>query len=157
MNKSEIGLLRKNRENQAMGFSVSSRQSAIGMAMQRKTAGRRGTVLVETALVLLILITLIIGGMDFAIQFHVRHLMTGAAREAARYLAVRNGTEAQAKTAALNQLKGYNPDYFTITCSEAAGDVTVNISVLRKDISIGFFPGESGATITAETTMRKEI
>jgi len=157
MNKSEIRLFRKNRENQARGFSVGGRRSAIGMAMQKNPARRRGTAIVETALVLGILVLLIIGGMDFAIQFHVRHVMTSAAREAARYLAVRNGTEAQAKTAALNQLKGYNPDYFTITCSEAAGDVTVNISVLRKDISIGYFPGATGATITAKTTMRKEI
>lgn len=156
MNKSEIGFLRKNRDHQARGFSVSSCRSAIGMAMQKNPASRQGTAIVETALVIGILVLLIIGGMDFAIQFHVRHCMTFAAREAARYLAVRNGTVAQAETAALNQLEGINAN-FTITCTVGAVDVTVNISVPRKDISIGFFPGAPGATLTAKTTMRKEI
>jgi Flp pilus assembly protein TadG len=158
MNKSEIRLFQKNRENQARGFSVSGRRSAIGMAMQKKTAGRRGAAVVETALVLGVLVLLIFGGIDFAIQFHVRYLMSSAAREAARYLAVRNGTEEQATTAALDRLNGINAT-FTVTFPAPASnkDVTVQISVPRNTVSLGLFPGSPGATIIVKNTMRKEI
>jgi hypothetical protein len=134
MNKSEIRLFPKN------------------------PASRRGAAIVEAALVLGILVLLVIGGMDFALQLHVRHLMTGASREAARYLAVRDGTQAQATIAAMNQLNGINAT-FTVTFPTPAGnhDVMVQISVPRNQVSLGLFPGSSGATITTKTTMRKEI
>ncbi|MGA2070591.1 MAG: TadE family protein [Sedimentisphaerales bacterium] len=158
MNKSEIRLFQKNRENQAGGFSVSCCRSATGMAMQKKAARRRGSAVVETALVFGVLSLLIFGGLDFAIQFHVRYLMSSAARDAARYLAVQNGTQAQATTAAQARLSSINAT-FTVTFPTPASntDVTVQISVPRKTVSLGLFPGSPGATITVKSTMRKEV
>ena len=158
MNKSEIRLFQKNPENQAGGFPVSGYRSATGMTMQKKAACRRGSAVVETAIVIGVLASLIFGGLDFAIQFHVRYVMSGAARDAARYLAVRNGTQTQAKNAALDQLKVINAT-FTVTFPTPTynTDVTVQISVPRKTISLGLFPGPDNATITVKATMRKEV
>jgi Flp pilus assembly protein TadG len=160
MNKSEIRLSQENRENQAGGFSVGCCRSATGMVMQKKAARRRGSAVVETAIVIGVLALLIFGGLDFAIQFHVRYRMSDAARDAARYLSVKNPnvTQAQATTAALARLNGINAT-FTVTFPTPASDkdVTVRISVPRRTVSLGLFPGSAGATITVETTMRKEV
>ena len=61
---------------------------------------QRGVAVVEMAVVLPVLALLLLGGIDIALQFYVRHSMVNAAREAARTLAVREGTPDQAKTVA---------------------------------------------------------
>jgi Flp pilus assembly protein TadG len=157
MNKSEIRLFQKNRENQARVFPASGCRSAIGMAMPKKTACRRGSAVVETALVIGMLALLIFGGLDFAIQFHVRYVMNGAARDAARYLAVSGKNQTQARTAALDRLKVINA-IFTVTFPTPASntDVMVQITVPRKTVSLGLFPGSTNETITVKATMRNE-
>jgi hypothetical protein len=158
MNKSEIRLFQKNPENQAGGFPVSGYRSATGMTMQKKAACRRGSAVVETAIVIGVLASLIFGGLDFAYQFHVRYVMNGAARDAVRYLAVKNGTQDQARAAAVERLKVINAT-FTVTFPTPTynTDVTVQISVPRKTISLGLFPGSPGDNITVKATMRQEV
>ncbi len=131
------------------------------MGTEKKIAQRRGTAAVELALTLPFLLFLIIGGLSFALQFHVRHCMVGASRAAARELAVRNGTQAQATAAAVNQLNGINAT-FTITFPTPTDpkDVIVQISVPRNQVSLGFSLGSwilsRDGNIVVQTTFRKE-
>jgi hypothetical protein len=122
---------------------------------------RRGLAVVEMVLMLPILLFLVLGGIDMALQIHVLHNMTNAAREAARTLAVRQGTLTQAREDALNQLGDPTGKLYTITAHEPVGggdyDVTVHISVPRTQVSLGGFDGFFGAgNLNSEVTMRKE-
>ncbi len=138
-----------------LDFSVFM-ERRIAMLSKKNVVRRRGLVTVETALVLGFLILLIIGGLDIAFQFHVRHCLTAAVREAVRHLAVRGGTEEEARTAAMNQLAGINAN-FTVSYEISNQDVTVRVSVLQEEISLGIFPYAEGATIVTQSTMRNEI
>jgi hypothetical protein len=111
--------------------------------------------ILETTIVMGLLLLVIIGGFDLAIQFHVRNYMIGTARDAARLLAVREGTPEQAKAAALSRLDGYDAN-FEVDCRIIGDDATVQISVPREEVALGFLPIEEGALIVAESTMRKE-
>jgi hypothetical protein len=131
------------------------------MIRKPKGARRRGLATVEMALVLPLLLLLIFGAIDCALQIHVMHRMTNAAREAARSLAIRQGST----TEAISQAQGLLSDIqatFTVTATEPTGgsadhDVVVHISVPRAQVSIGGFGGFFGTgKINAEVTMRKE-
>ena len=88
------------------------------------------------------------------------HSMTNAARDAARALAVRGATPAQAQTVALSRLTHINA-HFTVTATQPPPgspnrDCTVTITVPRSEVSL-HIPGlAEGATLRAEVTMRKE-
>jgi Flp pilus assembly protein TadG len=124
---------------------------------------RRGTALLEMAVVLPLLMLFLFGMMEYGMQFHVLNLMTAAARDAAREVAVRGGTAQQAQTAANAQLSSINA-HFTVTVTQPDSstatnqDVTVHISVPRSDISLGleFLPSSAGKTLNTSVTMRKE-
>jgi Flp pilus assembly protein TadG len=122
---------------------------------------RRGTAIVEMALVLPLLLLLILGGLDFALQLHVLHCMTNAAREGARQLAVRGATVEQATAAALDQLSGINATFTVAPTLPAEGetDVVVSISVPRDEVALGLHEllGSSpGGMLQVRTTMRLE-
>ncbi len=120
---------------------------------------RSGLAMVEMALVLPVLLLLAIGVMDYGMQFYVLHLMSDAARDAAREAAVRSGTVAQAQAVAASDLSGM-PGHFTITVVQPVvgasnQDVTVTISVPVSDVALGFFAA-SGQKLQTGITMRKE-
>ena len=122
---------------------------------KQNSAKYKGIATVETALVLALLILVVIGGLDLALQFYVRHNMSRASREAARSLAVQGATLAQAQQAALDTLTGINAN-FTIEAQFTENDVTATVTVPRDDISIGLFPRSGPQNISATTTMRRE-
>lgn len=131
------------------------------MKMERNQTKRRGTAVVEMALILPFLLILILGGLDFGFQLHVVHTMTNAAREAARKLAVRGGTTGQATTTALDQLSGIHAT-FTVTFPPPTTDpcdTVVCISVPRDEVTLGIYGllGLSpGGTLDVKAIMRKE-
>lgn len=122
---------------------------------------RRGTGTVEMAIVLPLLLMLVLGGLDYALQLHVLHCMSNASREAARVLAVREGTIEAARSAALGQLSTIGA-HFSITATlpdEGETDVIVRVSVPRNEVSLGIveaFGLSRRDTIVTQTTMRKE-
>lgn len=125
--------------------------------MIKRRFPRRGVALVEMVIVLPLLLLLLLGGLDLALQYHVRYCMVNACREAARTLAVRDGTQQEAENAAQGLLSGLRAD-FTVSFpgAESSGaDVTVRISVPRDEIALGIL-GSAEGTIEIETTMRKE-
>jgi hypothetical protein len=113
-------------------------------------------------LVLPILLLLILGGIDLGLQISTMHEMTNAAREAARTLAVRQGTVAQAQGEALNLLKDPQGKLYTVTAAEPTDansyDVKVHISVPRSKISLmaGLGSFLTSGNLNAEVVMRKE-
>jgi hypothetical protein len=123
---------------------------------------RRGLATVEMVLVLPILLLLILGGIDLGLQISTMHEMTNAAREAARTLAVRQGTVAQAQGEALNLLKDPQGKLYTVTAAEPTDansyDVKVHISVPRSKISLmaGLGSFLTSGNLNAEVVMRKE-
>jgi len=128
------------------------------MAGKPNQTKRHGTAMVEMAIALPLLLLLIVGALEFALQFHVRHCMVNAAREAARTLAVRGATVAQATQAANSQLERINA-HFTVTSAlppPGQTDVSVQITVPRREVSLGMFAGDPGDVLLVRTTMRKE-
>jgi Flp pilus assembly protein TadG len=109
---------------------------------------------VELAIVLPVLVLLMMGGVDLALRFYVRQSMVNAAREAARAMAVQQGTVAQAKTVAANALNGIHAT-FTVTPTSNEEDVTVRISVPVTQVSLGIV-GSSDPNMVVQTVMRKE-
>lgn len=119
----------------------------------------RGSVLIELALILPLLVVLVFGAIDYAYQFHVLHRMTNAARDAARSLAVQGATVSAATDAALNELSDINAQFSVTATLPPTGsttnhDVIVNISVPQSSISLGIFT--SSGRMEAKATMRKE-
>ena len=56
--------------------------------------GEEGAVAVEFGIILPILLLLILGGMDLAHSYYIKHTITNASREGARYAAKYTGTDA---------------------------------------------------------------
>lgn len=128
----------------------------------------RGAAAVELAISLPLVLLLLLGGIEYALQFSVLNEMTNAARNAAREMVIRGGTQAAACAAAQKELS-YDSSKFTITfpppAADSPQDVIVHISTLRSNFSLGigglldFFNSahaDAAQTIDAEATMRKE-
>jgi zona occludens toxin (predicted ATPase) len=98
-----------------------------------KGRNRRGVTAVETAIIILFLLTLIIGMMQFAWMFMVRHAMQHACRESARVYAVQGATAAQAADRANQLLQGFFgagfAGEFSVTPGATGNDRTVTISI----------------------------
>jgi Flp pilus assembly protein TadG len=109
---------------------------------------------VEMAIVLPVLVLLMMGGVDLALRFYVRQSMVNAAREAARAMAVQQGTADQARTVARNALNGIHAT-FTVTPTSSEEDVTVRISVPVAQVSLGIV-ASSDPNMVVQTVMRKE-
>jgi Flp pilus assembly protein TadG len=116
----------------------------------------RGVAVVEMAIVLPILVLLLLGAIDLAMRFYVRHSMVNAAREAARTMAVREGTADQAKAVAAAELDGIHAT-FTVTPTFDGGTdlVSVRISAPMSQVSLGII-ASSDANMVVQTVMRKE-
>jgi len=123
---------------------------------RRGWRNERGAVAVEFALVFPILIVVLIGIIEYGSVFNAQLLVTGAAREAAREMAV-TGDVGQAQSAALGAAEGLAP---ALTAGEvsidasgcsAGADITVTVSYPKP-----FLTGMFGTSIplTATATRR---
>jgi Flp pilus assembly protein TadG len=86
----------------------------------------RGAAAVEFALVLPILLTLVLGIIEFSHLYNAQIVITNAAREAARTMAVTNNP-ATATTAARTAASGYTINVSVGACSSGA-EVVSNVS-----------------------------
>jgi Flp pilus assembly protein TadG len=127
-------------------------------AMRNRTH-RKGTVLVEFALVLPLFLLLLLGIMEFASVFFVRHAILSAASEASRSYAIGESTSAQAEQIALTQLAGINADFSATSSSESDTGLErwVEVSVSMNQASLGDPLNLLGSSpLTVRVTMRRE-
>jgi hypothetical protein len=118
---------------------------------------RRGAALVEMAMVILVLVIILLGIIDIGYVFFVQHNMVNAARDAARAVAVRDGSSTAAIEVAENRLEDIPLD-FNINVSVPDGsdptnrDVSVLITTPLNAASFGLLTG----VLRADVTMRLE-
>ncbi len=124
---------------------------------------RRGTALVELAIVLPMLLLVVFGIIEFGSVMYTRHNMVQAAREAARILAIKDGTTAEATAVANSRLALVSGVNFTVSItaptsdSDPNQDVTVVITAPLSEAALSDPIGIMGnAVISARAVMRKE-
>ncbi len=141
-----------------MTLSVLLSKRMRGLRLRKALARKRGVALVEFAVVLGVLVLILLGIMDLGYVFFVQHNMVNAARDAARVVAVRDGTSGQGVTAAQNRLNGIPLEFnIAVTTPDTSGipgdrDVTVVITTPLNAASFGLMKGQ----LTANATMRLE-
>ena len=128
--------------------------------MSRGRAGaERGAALVEFALVLPLLMTILMGILDYGYVYYVRLTMTNAAREGARVGATRDDDAAAdaAETAAQTYLAsaGITASVAATTPSHGAPAVTVVVTVSPFTPLVGFLPTPASMEVSA--SMRWEL
>lgn len=110
----------------------------------------RGSAAVEFALVAPILLSLVVGIVEFSYTYNLQISVTQAAREAARTMAIKNNQGA-AKAAAVAGAPGLSPAGFTYVFSPAAcaagSTATVNITYTTATLT-SFF----GSTVKIQGT-----
>lgn len=123
----------------------------------RARSRRRGAALVEMAMVILVLVIILLGIIDIGYVFFVQHNMVNAARDAARAVAVRDGSSSAAIAVAEDRLDDIPLD-FDISVSVPDGsdptdnDVSVLITTPLNAASFGLLTG----VLRADVTMRLE-
>jgi len=128
-------------------------------------SSERGQSLVEFALVVPLLLLLIIGIAELGRAWMTQNILTGAAREAVRVLAVPDPPGGvSAATTRANQIltsAGITTATLSMTGVPAAaafGEVTVTVSYDFPVVIAGFIPGLNNAVfpLSSTTTMRRE-
>ena len=129
----------------------------------RRTRRRRGAVLVETALVIVLLLALCFGVMEYGHYVYTRHTLESAAQRGARIAILRESTEGEVNDAveAVMAAAGYDTSEFETTLvgvgDDTETDVTVTIGCVWGDIGmrpLGLISSDS--VVQATVTMRKE-
>jgi Flp pilus assembly protein TadG len=127
---------------------------------------RRGSAVLEAALVLPIILSLSFGGVEFGYYMFVKNTFQGAAREGARAAINAGATNTDVTTAVAGVMTaaGFNSSQYMITTNPATVSsattgtaVTVSISAQWGTIGVrplGVIP--STKNVTGSTVMRKE-
>jgi len=130
---------------------------------RKRWKSEKGQGLVEFALVVPILLLLVIGIAEFGRAWMTKNILTGAAREAVRLLAVPGPpggpTAAGNRATAVLASAGIIADNLVVTDALVAfGEVSVTVGYNFPVVVVGFIPGLNNATIplTSTTTMRRE-
>ena len=122
---------------------------------------RRGAAIVEFAVVLPLLLTLLFGIIDFGWVFLVRQTLTNAAREGARVAVLRTstvddvGTRVRQVMAPLGYAEGAQWNYTAAAIDADVQQITVTIGIDDISLTGGFILG-GGYDITGTCSMRKE-
>ena len=120
---------------------------------------RKGSALLEFALTLPFFLLMLLGIMEFASLFFVRHAMLNAAREASRSYAISESTAAEAEQLALDQLAGVNVSFSAAASTESNTSVErwVEVSVPIDEAALGDpLSVLDGSDLTVRVTMRRE-
>jgi len=127
--------------------------------------GDRGAVAVELALVLVILIPLVFGIIQFGTYFNEKQGVHAAAREGARVASLPTSTSGDVRsavTAALDGVAGIDAQSASISISPASclnnsgQTITVIVSAGNFDFSIPFVPGLGSHALTGKGAFRCE-
>lgn len=127
-----------------------------------KRFARRGTAVVEAAVVAPLMILSMFGMMEVGYAFMVKQNVTLAAREGARAAALPGGTMTDVTTAVDQAMQAANLTGYTMTTNLASlgptdVDVWVEVSIpLNRATFTGSMLGGGSYNITSRTTMRRE-
>ncbi len=127
-----------------------------------KRFARRGTAVVEAAVVAPLMILSMFGMMEVGYAFMVKQNVTLAAREGARAAALPGGTMTDVTTAVDQALQAANLTGYTMTTNLASlgptdVDVWVEVSIpLNRATFTGSMLGGGSYNITSRTSMRRE-
>ena len=118
----------------------------------------KGQSLVEFALVVPLLLLLVIGIAEFGRAWMAQNILTGAAREAVRILAVPPGpiTPQDRADNVLNSAGITTANVSVNDPGAAFGPVSVTITYNFPTAVAGFFPGLDNIPLFSTTTMRRE-
>lgn len=133
--------------------------------LRRLVACRRGVVSVEAAFVLPVLITLVLGAMEFALLLFTYGAMQTAAREVARQLAVNYATPAEAAANVRGRLPGWSAAAAAVEVSQAFPSdpsrnvYTVQVTMPASEASpVNFFTRATGDwPLRTEVAMKQEL
>lgn len=127
-----------------------------------KRFARRGTAVVEAAVVAPLMILSMFGMMEVGYAFMVKQNVTLAAREGARAAALPGGTMTDVTTAVDQAMQAANLTGYTMTTNLASlgptdVEVWVEVSIpLNRATFTGSMLGGGSYNITSRTTMRRE-
>jgi Flp pilus assembly protein TadG len=131
--------------------------------MRNTLGNEKGQNLVEFALVVPMLLLLVFGIAEFGRAWMTQNILTGAAREAVRLLAVPapagGPTVANARALAVLDSAGITADNVVVDDPGAVfGPVSVTITYNFPVVVVGFIPGLDNSTfpLSSTTTMRRE-
>ena len=128
--------------------------------MRNTLGNEKGQNLIEFALVVPMLLLLVFGIAEFGRAWMTQNILTGAAREAVRLLAVPPGVISP-RDRADNVLisAGITTAFVSVNDPGVAfGPVSVTVNYNFPVVVVGFIPGLNSATfpLTSTTTMRRE-
>lgn len=125
----------------------------------RRAEDTRGAALLETVVVPVLLVSILLGLMQFGYVFFVHHTMVNAAREAAQVAARNDSSTGDATTAAYAKLNGL-PHAFHVQVQRPRyadyprSEVRVSITTPMSGLSFGIF---GDGDLSARVTLRDEL
>jgi Flp pilus assembly protein TadG len=129
-----------------------------------RSHGRRGSAVVETAVMAPLMLAMMLGMTEMGSAFLVRQTMTNAAREGARVASMHGATAADVTAAVANTMSGASltPDAYTVntnldtlTSNDTEVWVEVTLPFNRATFTGGMFGGGS-FNLHAKSSMRLE-
>ena len=127
----------------------------------RRGRDRRGSEVLEMALMMPILIGLIFGMIEFGYFFYLKHNLQAAAREGARTGATLNATDgdAVAKASAFLTAANISPGSFSISSTTSGDTITVTVQATWGNVGIlhlPIIPLADSKVVKGVAVMRKE-
>ncbi|MFQ5590018.1 MAG: TadE/TadG family type IV pilus assembly protein [Phycisphaerae bacterium] len=124
------------------------------VARSRNTKRARAAAIVEFAVVLPLLLTILFGIIEYGYLFMVRLTVEHAAREGCRVASLSTSTPAEVSARVVQAMHGLT---YTMTASSGICEETVTVTVPYAEISLtgGFFGAPAG-DLVGSCTMRKE-
>lgn len=126
---------------------------------------RRGATAVEAALVLPLVITFVLGVIEFSLLFFTVSSMQTAARDIARQVAINAVSPATAETAIIERIPDWARDGLNVDVKESApGDPEKNVITLRLSMAASaatplplFSYAAGGWDVATEVEMKQEL
>ena len=129
---------------------------------QTDTSSIRGAAVVELAVVLPLLLTLVFGIIEFGWLFMVRETLTNASREGCRVAVLQGSTQQNVRDQVAASMAGAGLTNYTVEITDSTPGnptekVVVKIPYAQVSLLKGyFFGGSTNFNLAATTVMRKE-
>ena len=137
---------------------TSPARAALARAALRALKDRRGSVAVEMALVLPVMLLILVGMIQYGNILYTEHMMVYTAREVARGYAMGEIVAQEAQARAIELLSPSQSQQFNVSVEETVGganDVTVTINLPMAEAAIIELPRDLfDGFVSAEVTMR---